>query len=79
MICQIDANRSPFHSPNMLPFHIRLECLKLIYYGLISNFSKYYLETGTICHLSSSSHVFTALELDNNHFGILLLKNSKAT
>ena len=36
VICQIDANCSPFHSLNMLPFHSRLEHLiKLIYCGLI--------------------------------------------
>ena len=34
VICQIDANYSPFQSLNMLPFHIRLERLKLIYYSL---------------------------------------------
>ena len=31
VILEIDANYSPFHSMNMLPFHIRLERLKLIY------------------------------------------------
>ena len=51
VICQIDANCSPFQSLKMLPFHIKLECLTLIYYGLISNFSKYYFKTGTICLL----------------------------
>ena len=40
VICQIDANCSTFQSLNMLPFHIRLGSLKLIYNGLISNFSK---------------------------------------
>ena len=31
VIWQIDANCSPFQSLNMLPFHIRLERLKLVY------------------------------------------------
>ena len=31
VIWQIDANYSPFQLLNMLPFHIRLECLKLMY------------------------------------------------
>ena len=52
----------------MLPFHIKLERLKLIYYGFIYSFSKYYFKTGIIL----SSHVFNALEFDSNHFGILL-------
>ena len=58
----------------MLPFHIRLERLKLIYYSLISNFSKYYFKTGTLCFLFLSSYIFTALEFDSNYFGILPLK-----
>ena len=37
-IRQIDASSSSFQSLNMLPFHKRLERLKLIYYGLISFF-----------------------------------------
>ena len=71
VIWQIDSNCSPFQSLNMLPFHITLERLKLIYYGLTPNISKYYFKTGTICLLFVYSHVFTALELENNHFGIL--------
>ena len=59
---------------NIFPFHIRLECSKLIYSGLISNFSKYYLKTGKICLLFLSSHVFSTLEFDSNNFGILLWK-----
>ena len=74
MICQIDGNCFPFQSLNMLPFHIRLECLKLIYRDLISNFSKYCFKTATICLLFSSSHAFTALEFDSNHFHILFGK-----
>ena len=31
VIWQIDANYSPFQLLNMPPFHIRLECLKLMY------------------------------------------------
>ena len=42
--------------------------------GLISDFSIYYFKTGTMCLLSLSSHVFTALEFDSNHFGNLLWK-----
>ena len=74
MICQIDVNCSPFQSLNMLSFHIRLEQLKLIYYSLMSIFSKYYLKTGTLHIFFSSSHVFTALEFYNNYFAILLWK-----
>ena len=40
MTCQIVENCSPFQSLNMLPFHIWLERLKLIYHGLMSKFSK---------------------------------------
>ena len=82
VIFQIDANFSPFQSLNMVPFYIRLERLKLIYYGLISNFSKYYFKTGTLSSLYflfSCSYIFTALEFESNYFNILSLKNSKAT
>ena len=48
MICQIDANCSPFQSLNMLPYHIWLERLKLIYYDFNIKFSKYYFKTDTI-------------------------------
>ena len=58
----------------MLPFHIRLGPLKLVSCRLISNFSKYYFKTGTICLLFSSSYAFTALEFDSNHFGALIWK-----
>ena len=71
MICQIDANCSPFHPLNMLPFHSRLERLKLICYSLMTIFSKYHFKTGTLYILFLSSHVFTSLEFDSN-FGILL-------
>ena len=46
--------------------------LKTNLLGLISTFSKYYFKTGLICLLFLSSRVFTALEFDSNHFGILL-------
>ena len=52
-------------------FHITLKQLKL---GLISIFSKYYFKTGTICLVFLSSHIFTAVDFDGNHFGILLWK-----
>ena len=42
--------------------------------GLISNFSQYYFKTDPIYILFLSSHVFTALEFDSNHFGVLLWK-----
>ena len=42
--------------------------------SLVSNFSKYYCKTGTICLLFLSSYIFTTLEFDMNHFGILLWK-----
>ena len=38
----------------------------------IINFFKIFFETGTVCLLSS--HVFTALVFDSNHFGILIWK-----
>ena len=55
-------------------FSHQAETLKTNLLGLISMFSKYYFKTGAICFLFSSSHVFTALEFDSNHFGILLWK-----
>ena len=48
--------------------------LKTNLLGLISNFSKYYFKAGTIYLIFLSSHVFTGLEFDSNHFGILLWK-----
>ena len=44
VICQIDANCSPFQALNMLPFHMRLERLKIIYHSLISISLKYYFK-----------------------------------
>ena len=79
VIWQIDANRSPFHSLNMLPFHINFRTLKTNLLGLLSNFPRYYFKKGTICLLFLSSYAFTALEFDSNDCGILLWKKSKAT
>ena len=62
MICHINTNFSPSQSVNMLPFHISLKHLKLIFYGLISSFFKYYFKTGTVCFLLSS-HAFTLWNL----------------
>ena len=41
---------------------------------LITRFFTYYFKTSTISILFLSSHVFTALELDSNHFDFLLWK-----
>ena len=43
VMCEIEATFFPFLLLNMVPFHIRQEYVKLIYYSLISNFSKCYL------------------------------------
>ena len=72
MIWQIDADCSPFPGGEYTSFSYQSRTLKTNLLGLISNFSKYYFKTGTICLLFLSSHVFTALEFDSNHFGILL-------
>ena len=58
-ICQIDTNCSPFQWLNLLPFHIRFERLKLTYYSLISNFSRYFFKTdtlGVLCHAFAALH-----------------------
>ena len=55
-----EQKRKKACSKYMLLFHITLEHIKPIYYDLISNFSKYYFKTGTICLLFSSSLLFTA-------------------
>ena len=39
---------------------------------------KCYFNTGTFCLLFLSSHVFTALEFNSHHFGILLWKMAKS-
>ena len=63
LIRQISANSFPFHSLNIFPFYIWLEGLKRIYYSVISFFSKYHFNTGTL-FLLLSSPVFTAIEFD---------------
>ena len=55
----------------MLP-NIKPERLKLTHFCLISNFSRYYIKTDTLCLLFFSWRVFPALEFDSNYFGILL-------
>ena len=52
VIWQIVANCSPLQALDMLPFQIRLERVKLIYYGLMSIFSKYYFEADTVASFS---------------------------
>ena len=74
VIWQIDADRSPFQSQNMLPFSHQIGMLENNPLGLISIFSKFYFKTGTVCLLFLSSHIFTDLEFDRNHFGILFWK-----
>ena len=63
MIWQIDTNCSPFQLLNVLAFHIKFRRLKTNLLGLISIFSNYYPEKGTVYLLFLSSHVFTALNL----------------
>ena len=60
VICQIDANCSPFQSLNMRPFHIRLERLKLIYYGLISSFRNITLKLAKFAYFSHL-HIYLRL------------------
>ena len=55
-------------------FSHQARTLKTNLLGFISNFSKYCFKIETIYFLFSSSHIFTALEFDNNHSGILLWK-----
>ena len=55
-------------------FSRQARMLKSSLLDLISNLSKYYFKTNTICLLFLSSDVFTTLELDSNHFDILLWK-----
>ena len=52
-------------------FSHQARTLKTNLLGLISNFSKYYIKTSTICLLFLSSHVFTNLELDSNHLNLI--------
>ena len=56
----------------MLPFHIRLERLKLIFYGFILNFFINITLKLLQFAFFLSSHVFTASEFDSNYFGTLL-------
>ena len=49
-------------------FSHQARTLKTNLLDIISNFSKYYFKTGTICIIFLSSHVFTTLEFDSNHF-----------
>ena len=78
MIWQIDASCSPFQSLNTLPFHIRLERFKLIYYVLISNFSKYYFKTGAVCFFFIFTCIYRFRIWKKNRFGILLWEIVKA-
>ena len=55
-------------------FSYQARTLKTNLLCLISNFSKYYFKTSSICFLFLSSHVITALEFNCNHFGTLLWK-----
>ena len=45
--------------------------LKLTYYSLLPNFSKYFFKTG-IFSLLLYLHVFAGLQFDSNYFDILL-------
>ena len=58
-------------------FSHQVRTLKTHLLGLISNFTKYCFKIGTIYLLFLSSHVFTALKFDSNHFDILLWKIKK--
>ena len=75
-ICDLTNRCKLFSIPvsEYASFSHQARTLKTNLLGLISNFSKYFFKIGTICLLFLSSHVFTALEFDSNHFGILLWK-----
>ena len=78
--CAVVINTTPRRRTlYMLSFHVPLERPKLIYYSLISIFSKYHFKTSALCLVFLSSLVFTTLEFDNYYFGILLWKISKTT
>ena len=62
VIFQINLNCNSLTLLNMLPFHIKLERLKLIYYSLILNFSQYYFNIGTHCLIFLYLRAFTVLE-----------------
>ena len=55
-------------------FSLQAKTLRTNFQGLISNFPKYFSKIDTVWLLFLSSHVFTALEFDSNHFDILLWK-----
>ena len=75
LVCDLSIRHKLFSIPDMLlPFHIRLERLKLIHYSLITNFSKYHFNTGTLSLLSFSWHILTVSEFDINYFDILFWK-----
>ena len=61
VICQIDGNCSLCQWLNMLPFKVKLKRLKLIYFSLISIFSKFQFKTGTLCPLFLPSYLFSHL------------------
>ena len=73
-ICDLTNRRKLFFIPvvEYASLSHQARMLKTNVLGLISNRSKYYFKTGTICLLFLSSHVFATLEFDSNHFGILL-------
>ena len=54
-------------------FPHQAKTLKTNHFGLVSNISKYYCKTGTVC----LPFVPTALEFDCNNFGSLLWKTIK--
>ena len=74
--CDMTNRRKLFSIPvsEYASFSHQARTLKTNLLGLISIFSKYCFKTDTICLLFLSSHVFTALEFNTNHFVILLWK-----
>ena len=59
------------------PFSHQGRTRKASLLGLISNISKYCFKTGTIWRVFLTSNIFTALEFDSNHFGVVLWKKIK--
>ena len=78
-ICDLANRRKLFSIPfaEYASFSYQTRTLKTYLPGLIWNFSKYYFKTGTIYLLFLSSHVFTTLEFDSNHFSILLWEKGR--
>ena len=72
-LCDLKNRRKLFSIPvaEYAYFSHQDRTLKTNLLCLTSNFSKYFFKTGITCLLFLSSHVFTALEFDNNHFGFL--------